>query len=417
MIAPVARKYAKTAARKRARRRFPFPFKRLRSCYHAGPAPITPPRRYTVQPAAPARTTYGHPRLKKSDFDYDLPPELIAQAPLPERSASRLLVVGPGDAPLQDRVFRDLPYLLRRGDLLVFNDTRVIPARLFGRKRTGGRVEIMIERLLGGNAARVQLGVSKSPKEGAVIDLDAGGSATVAGREGGFYLLDFDVPEPLETWLLRAGRLPLPPYIQREPGADDIERYQTVFAREVGAVAAPTAGLHFDEPLLQRLRDEGIDSGHVTLHVGAGTFQPVREEDLSRHVMHSEWINVGAALVEKVRRTRANGGRVVAVGTTVVRALESAMREGPDGTRELAPFSGETQLFILPGYRIASVDALITNFHLPQSTLLMMISAFAGRERVFAAYAHAVRARYRFFSYGDAMLLFPRAADPRTPER
>jgi S-adenosylmethionine:tRNA ribosyltransferase-isomerase len=345
-------------------------------------------------------------RLKKSDFDYDLPPELIAQAPLAERSASRLLVVPPGDGAFEDRVFRDLPSLLREGDLLVFNDTRVIPARLFGQKATGGRVEIMIERLLSGDRARAQLGVSKSPKDGTVIELDAGGRAHVLGREGEFYLLRFEVGEPLESWLLHAGRLPLPPYIQREPGADDTERYQTVFAREVGAVAAPTAGLHFDEALLARLQAMGVSFGHVTLHVGAGTFQPVRVDDLSQHVMHSEWINVGAALVERIRRTREAGGRVIGVGTTVVRALESATRHDAAGHAELMPFSGETRLFILPGYRITSVDAMVTNFHLPQSTLLMMISAFAGRARVFDAYRHAIRARYRFFSYGDAMLLW-----------
>ena len=345
-------------------------------------------------------------RLKKSDFDYDLPPELIAQAPLAERSASRLLVVPPGDAAFEDRVFRDLPSLLREGDLLVFNDTRVIPARLFGQKATGGRVEIMIERLLAGDRARAQLGVSKSPREGVVIELDAGGRATVLGREGEFYVLQFEVGEALESWLLHAGRLPLPPYIQREPGADDAERYQTVFAREIGAVAAPTAGLHFDTPLLERLQAMGVAFGHVTLHVGAGTFQPVRVDDLSQHVMHSEWINVGAALVEQIRRTREAGGRVIGVGTTVVRALESATRHDDAGRAELAPFSGETRLFILPGYRIMSVDAMVTNFHLPQSTLLMMISAFAGQARVFEAYRHAIRARYRFFSYGDAMLLW-----------
>lgn len=350
--------------------------------------------------------------LKKSDFDYALPPELIAQAPLPERSASRLLVVrADGADAFEDRVFRDLPSLLRAGDLLVFNDTRVIPARLFGRKETGGRVEIMIERLLGGGRARVQLGVSKTPKEGATIELDAGGRARVLGREESFFILGFEVPEPLESWLLHAGRLPLPPYIQREPGADDAERYQTVFAREVGAVAAPTAGLHFDEALLARLQAMGVSFGHVTLHVGAGTFQPMREDDVSRHVMHSEWINVGAALVEQIRRTREAGGRVIAVGTTVVRALESATRRDEAGRVELMPFSGETRLFILPGYRITTVDALVTNFHLPQSTLLMLVSAFAGKERVFAAYQHAVNARYRFFSYGDAMLLFPPQAD------
>jgi S-adenosylmethionine:tRNA ribosyltransferase-isomerase len=342
--------------------------------------------------------------LKKSDFQYDLPEELIAQAPLAERSASRLLVVPPTGAALQDLQVRDLADLLQPGDLLIFNDTRVIPARLFGQKPSGGRVEILIERLLGGQQARAQIGASKSPKAGSRILLDAGGQAEVLGREGEFYLLRFEVAEPLEQWLLHAGRLPLPPYIRREPGADDRERYQTVFAREVGAVAAPTAGLHFDEALLAKLRDRGVAFGHVTLHVGAGTFQPVRVDALEDHVMHREWLNVGADLVEQVRRTRAAGGRVIAVGTTVVRSLESAMADG-----ELHPFAGETQIFILPGYRIRSVDAMVTNFHLPESTLLMMVSAFAGRERIFEAYRHAIAQRYRFFSYGDAMLLW--AAD------
>ncbi|MCI4566911.1 tRNA preQ1(34) S-adenosylmethionine ribosyltransferase-isomerase QueA [Lysobacter sp. CFH 32150] len=340
--------------------------------------------------------------MKKSDFHYDLPPELIAQAPLPQRSASRLLVVPPAPAPFADRGIRDLPDLLQPGDLLVFNDTRVIPARLFGQKASGGRVEILIERLLPGNEALAQIGASKSPKAGSRIALDAGGEAEVLGREEEFYRLRFHVPESLEAWLLHAGRLPLPPYIHREAGADDTERYQTVFAREIGAVAAPTAGLHFDEALLDALRARGIGFGHVTLHVGAGTFQPVRVDDLSEHRMHSEWLNVSAALIEDIRRTREAGGHVIAVGTTVVRALESALRDG-----ELQPFSGETRIFILPGYRIRSVDMLLTNFHLPESTLLMLVSAFAGKERMSAAYEHAIRERYRFFSYGDAMLLYP----------
>ncbi len=340
--------------------------------------------------------------MKKSDFTYDLPEELIAQAPLAERSASRLMLVPAAPAAFDDRHVRDLPELLQPGDLLVFNDTRVIPARLFGQKTSGGRVEILIERLLGAQQARAQIGASKSPKAGSRIQLDAGGEAEVLGRDGEFYVLRFDIPEPLESWLVHEGRLPLPPYIHREPGADDRERYQTVFAKQVGAVAAPTAGLHFDEPLLARLRERGVRFGHITLHVGAGTFQPVRVDDLSQHVMHREWLNVGAELVEQVRRTRAAGGRVIGVGTTVVRALESAMREG-----ELHPYAGETQIFITPGYRIRSVDAMVTNFHLPESTLLMMISAFAGKQRVFEAYAHAIAQKYRFFSYGDAMLLFP----------
>ena len=343
--------------------------------------------------------------MKKSDFHYELPEALIAQAPLAERSASRLLLVPSGDAALSDLGVRDLPSLLQPGDLLVFNDTRVIPARLFGTKATGGRVEFLIERLLPGNEARAQLGFSKPPKPGSRIALDAGGEVEVLGREDSFWHLRFHVGESLEQWLQHAGRLPLPPYIQREPGADDAERYQTVFAREIGAVAAPTAGLHFVDALLDALRERGVQFGHVTLHVGAGTFQPMRVEDIREHRMHSEWLNVGAELVQQVRRTRAAGGRVIAVGTTVLRALESALVDG-----ELQPFAGETNIFIFPGYRIRSIDALLTNFHLPESTLLMLVSAFAGKARVFAAYEHAVREQYRFFSYGDAMLLFPEAA-------
>jgi S-adenosylmethionine:tRNA ribosyltransferase-isomerase len=351
--------------------------------------------------------------LKKSDFTFDLPPELIAQAPLPERSASRMLVVPPradgeaADAGFVDAGVRDLPAWLQPGDLLVFNDTRVIPARIFGNKATGGRVEILVERLLGDHEARVQMGVSKSPKPGMTIHLDAGGVLTVLGREESFYRVRYEPSarhgdSTLEKFLLRAGRLPLPPYIERLPGEADAERYQTVFAREVGAVAAPTAGLHFDQALIEAVQARGVGIGHVTLHVGAGTFQPVRAEHLHEHRMHSEWLNVGAELVERIRATRAAGHRVVAVGTTVVRALETASLGG-----ELQPYAGETSIFIHPGVRIRSVDALLTNFHLPESTLLMLVSAFCGRERILAAYAHAVRQRYRFFSYGDAMLLFP----------
>jgi len=343
------------------------------------------------------------PQLKKSDFHYDLPTELIAQQPLSERSASRLLVVDPVARGFADRRFGDLLEYLRAGDLLVFNDTRVLPARLFGHKETGGAVEILIERVLGAHEARAQLGVSKKPKPGSRIVLDDGSGVTVLGREGEFFALRFDGSEPLERLLARLGRMPLPPYIARDADAGDLERYQTVYARAPGAVAAPTAGLHFDAPLLERLRSAGIDFGYVTLHVGAGTFQPMRSERIEEHVMHREWLNVGAELVEKIRRTRANGGRVVAVGTTVVRALESALRDG-----EVQPFAGETQIFIFPGFHICSVDALITNFHLPESTLLMLVSSFAGRELILDAYRHAVEQSYRFFSYGDAMLILPR---------
>jgi S-adenosylmethionine:tRNA ribosyltransferase-isomerase len=340
--------------------------------------------------------------LKKSDFHYELPTELIAQTPLPERSASRLLVVDVLAQHLSDRQFTDLIQYLKPNDLLVFNDTRVLPARLYGHKETGGVVEILIERVTGAHEALAQLGVSKKPKPGSRILLDDGSAATVLGREGEFYTLRFDGPEMLEKLLLRLGRMPLPPYIARAAEAADAERYQTVYARAPGAVAAPTAGLHFDAPLLQALRDKGIDFGYVTLHVGAGTFQPLRTEHVEDHAMHREWLNVGAALVEQIRRARAAGGRVIAVGTTVVRALESATRAG-----EVHPFAGETQIFIFPGFHISSVDALVTNFHLPESTLLMLVSAFAGRELILDAYRHAVAEGYRFFSYGDAMLILP----------
>ncbi|MFZ2235025.1 MAG: tRNA preQ1(34) S-adenosylmethionine ribosyltransferase-isomerase QueA [Dokdonella sp.] len=344
--------------------------------------------------------------MKKADFHFELPSELIAQQPLAQRSASRLLVVDAAGDHVDDRRFAELPELLRDGDLLVFNDTRVLPARLFGHKESGGAVEILVERVTAAQTARAQLGVSKKPKPDSRIVLSDGTELTVLGRDGEFFELRCEPTETFEQLLLRLGRMPLPPYIERDADEADLERYQTVFARESGAVAAPTAGLHFDEALLQSLRGRGIDFGHVTLHVGAGTFQPMRVEALSEHVMHREWLNVGAALVEQIRETRARGGRVIAVGTTVVRALESALRDG-----KLQPFAGETQIFIFPGYRIRSVDGLVTNFHLPESTLLMLVSAYAGRDRMLAAYQHAVEQRYRFFSYGDAMLIWPPTED------
>ena len=340
--------------------------------------------------------------MKKSDFDFDLPRELIAQVPLPERSASRLLVLDVAAQAHRDRMFRELPQFLRPGDLLVFNDTRVLPARLYGRKESGGAVEILVERVTGAHEATVQLGVSKKPKPGGRIELADGSHAVVLGRDESFFRLRFEAPEPLEKLLLKLGEMPLPPYIERHADAGDMERYQTVFAREPGAVAAPTAGLHFDETVLDRLRERGVEFGYVTLHVGAGTFQPVRVDDIKDHHMHREWLNVGAHLVGQIRRARAHGGRVIAVGTTVVRALESASRDG-----ELHPFAGETRIFIFPGYRFTSIDGLVTNFHLPQSTLLMLVSALAGRDFVLDAYRHAVAQRYRFFSYGDAMLILP----------
>ncbi|MGE3106481.1 MAG: tRNA preQ1(34) S-adenosylmethionine ribosyltransferase-isomerase QueA [Lysobacterales bacterium] len=348
----------------------------------------------------------GCQTLKTSDFQFDLPPERIAQAPLAERSASRLLRLDGADGRIEDHRMAALPGLLRAGDLLVFNDTRVLPARLFGRKASGGGVEVLVERVLDRQQLLVQMRASKTPKPGSLLHLDGGVAATVLGRDGEFFRIALADGEDALAVLERIGHVPLPPYIQRPDAAFDQARYQTVFARASGAVAAPTAGLHFDAALLDALTAAGIGQAWLTLHVGAGTFQPVRVENLEQHRMHSERFTVSAELCERIRATRAAGGRVVAVGTTVVRALESALRDGV-----LVPASGETDIFISPGYTITSVDALITNFHLPQSTLLMLVSAFAGRERVLAAYAHAVEAGYRFFSYGDAMLIFPAGSD------
>jgi len=338
--------------------------------------------------------------MRRADFAYELPGELIAQAPLPDRPASRLLVLDGPTGACRDGMFRDLPSLLEPGDLLVLNDTRVIPARAFGRKATGGRVEMLVERITGDRAVTAQLKASKTPAVGGRIEFDGGAVATIAGRAENLWMLDFD--RPVLPWLEAHGHVPLPPYIQRVDEADDRERYQTVFARTPGAVAAPTAGLHFDESLLAAIRLRGVRTATVTLHVGAGTFQPVRADDPREHRLHAERVEVSPAVCEAVQAARARGGRVVAVGTTVVRSLESAA-----AGEELRPFEGETDLFILPGYRFRVVDALVTNFHLPESSLLMLVAAFAGQEAVLAAYRHAVEARYRFFSYGDAMFVTP----------
>jgi len=340
--------------------------------------------------------------MKKSDFSYDLPTELIAQAPLQGRSDSRLLVVPQNSTGFEDRQFSDILDYMNAGDLLVFNDTRVIPARLYGQKQTGGQVEILIERLLPAQQVRAQIGASKAPKPGSTISLNDGTVMTVLSVDNGFYQLQFETDEPVETVLNRLGKMPLPPYIQRTADTSDESRYQTVFAKHAGAVAAPTAGLHFDEALLDTLKQKGVQFGHITLHVGAGTFQPMRAEHVKDHVMHSEWLNVGAELCQQMLETRVRGNRIIAVGTTVVRALESASVNGV-----VHPFAGDTQIFIFPGYKIRSVDALITNFHLPESTLLMMVSAFTGKQRIFDAYEYAIAQKYRFFSYGDAMMLFP----------
>jgi S-adenosylmethionine:tRNA ribosyltransferase-isomerase len=331
-----------------------------------------------------------------SDFDFDLPSELIAQTPLAKRSASRLLEVD--GSRLVDRQFTDIVDLLSPGDLLVFNDTRVLKARFFGVKASGGKVEVLIERILDNRTAHAQVRASKSPQPGSTIRLADAFDVTVGERAGEFYTLNFpsDVFELIEAH----GRLPLPPYIEHAADQYDEERYQTVYAKQPGAVAAPTAGLHFDDELLARLRDKGVNMAFVTLHVGAGTFQPVRSENLAEHQMHSEWYTIPQETLEAVRATQAAGRNVVAVGTTSMRALESASQSGA-----LEAGSNDTRLFITPGYAFKTVTRLVTNFHLPKSTLLMLVSAFAGYDEIRAAYAHAIAQRYRFFSYGDAMLL------------
>jgi S-adenosylmethionine:tRNA ribosyltransferase-isomerase len=343
-----------------------------------------------------------------SDFHYDLPRELIAQFPAEPRSASRLLVVDAVNDRLEDRHFVDFIELLRPGDLLVLNDTRVIPARLFARKESGGRVEVLIERALDEQRALAQLRANKPVRCGARLLFGDKISAEISGREGEFYTLRFSDTAPLMDVLQRLGHVPLPPYIERVDEPCDRERYQTVYACRAGAVAAPTAGLHFDKPLLGRLASVGVQVGFVTLHIGAGTFQPIRVSDIREHHMHAEYVDVSEPVCTQIMQTRARGGRVVAVGTTVVRALETAAHAG-----RLTPFKGETQLYIYPGFRFRVVDALLTNFHLPGSSLLVMVCAFAGRQCVLGAYRHAVTQRYRFFSYGDAMLVLPQIQDQR----
>ena len=338
--------------------------------------------------------------MQTSDFYFELPDALIAQHPPAKRGDSRLLHVHGASGLYDDRHFSDLPELLQPGDLLVFNNTRVMKARLFGTKETGGKVEILIERLISPHTAMAHVRASKSPKEGGVILVDDW-RIEVTGREASLFHLQ-SPHMPFTQLMETAGHMPLPPYIARADEVADTERYQTVYAEREGAVAAPTAGLHFTPEMLARLRHRGIDMAHVTLHVGAGTFQNLRAEHIEENRLHSERVEVTQACVEAVNEARAAGGRVIAIGTTSVRSLECASTTG-----ELRPFSGETDLFIQPGYRFRSVDAMITNFHLPQSSLLMLVSAFAGRERILDAYAHAVREKYRFFSYGDAMFLTP----------
>jgi S-adenosylmethionine:tRNA ribosyltransferase-isomerase len=338
--------------------------------------------------------------MRTADFDFDLPPELIAQLPAPERAASRLLHLDGSDGSLRDALFYELPQHLRADDLLVFNDTRVIKARLFGVKDSGGKIEALVERVLGEHEALVFIRASHAPKPGSRLLLAGAIHAVVEARQDDLYRLRLENPETVFDLLERHGSLPLPPYIGHQPDAHDESRYQTVYARHPGAVAAPTAGLHFDQPMLDRLAQMGVQSARVTLHVGAGTFQPVRVEHIAEHRMHSECYTVPQETVDAVKQAGAVGGRVMAVGTTSLRALEAAASGG-----ELRAGQGETDIFITPGYRFRVVERLLTNFHLPRSTLLMLVSAFAGAENIRRAYRHAVEKRYRFFSYGDAMLI------------
>ena len=344
--------------------------------------------------------------MRTDDFHFDLPDELIAQQPCEQRSASRLLHLSRsaevGEEAIQHRQFKDLIDLLNAGDLLVFNDTRVIPARLYGHKPTGGKVEVLIERLINENHCLAHVRASKPPKIGSLLQIGEQGDYTlkVDARQDDLFVLSSNDQSRLTDIMQQVGHIPLPPYITRADEAVDFERYQTVYSKKPGAVAAPTAGLHFDDDMLKQLKDKGVDSTFVTLHVGAGTFQPVRSENIEDHPMHSEYLEVNQATVDACQQARQKGGRIIAVGTTAVRSLETASANGT-----LHPFSGETSIFIYPGYKFRSVDAMITNFHLSESTLLMLVSAFASKEAIFRAYQQAIENRYRFFSYGDAMFI------------
>jgi S-adenosylmethionine:tRNA ribosyltransferase-isomerase len=345
--------------------------------------------------------------MRVADFSFELPDSLIARHPLAERHGSRLLVLDGPSGALDHRQFIDLPGYLRPGDLMVFNNTRVIPARVFGQKASGGKLEILVERVLDTHSVLAHVRSSKSPKPGSAILIDGGGEAEMVARHDALFELRFN--EEVLPLLDRVGHMPLPPYIDRPDEGADRERYQTVYAERSGAVAAPTAGLHFDEQILEQIKAKGVETAFVTLHVGAGTFQPVRVEKLEDHHMHKEWLEVSQDVVDAVKACKARGGRVIAVGTTSVRSLESAARSG-----ELKPFSGDTDIFIFPGRPFHVVDALVTNFHLPESTLLMLVSAFAGYRETIAAYKAAVDNAYRFFSYGDAMFITrnPQACGP-----
>jgi len=346
--------------------------------------------------------------MRRTDFTFELPEGLIAQQPVAERTASRLLVLDGQTGIMDDKVFTDLIGFLQVGDVLVFNNTQVIPARLHGNKASGGKIEVLVERIVDEHVALVHIRASKSPKPGTELIFEQGVTAEVTGRDGDLFIVKFNHNKQEQNTVLdildAIGHMPLPPYIQREDESFDQERYQTVYAKKPGAVAAPTAGLHFDETMLQQLSEKGIEQIHVTLHVGAGTFQPVRADDLKDHHMHKEWIELTAENCEKINKAKQQGRRIIAVGTTSVRCLESAALFAEDDGK-LKPYTGETDIFITPGYEFKVIDALVTNFHLSESTLLMLVSAFAGYENIKNAYQHAIKEKYRFFSYGDAMFL------------
>lgn len=338
--------------------------------------------------------------MQIADFDYQLPSELIAQQPLPDRAASRLLCLDKTHGVCKHQQFSNLGTFLRQGDLLIFNNTKVIPARLFGQKQTGGQIEILIERIVSTDTAWAHVRASKAPKIGSKLFV-ADSQLQVIGREEALFKLQITAPLTLMDLLTQQGHMPLPPYIMREDNNQDLKRYQTVYASQEGAVAAPTAGLHFTEQLIADLQRQGVNTAYLTLHVGAGTFQPVRVDNIHEHHMHKEWINVSQNIIDQIKQTKQAGGRVIAVGTTVVRSLETAVRDG-----ELQAYQGDTDIFIYPGFEFKVIDSLITNFHLPKSTLLMLVSALAGMENIKQAYQAAIEERYRFFSYGDAMLIF-----------
>ncbi|WP_108651598.1 tRNA preQ1(34) S-adenosylmethionine ribosyltransferase-isomerase QueA [Dongshaea marina] len=343
--------------------------------------------------------------MQLSDFFFDLPDELIARYPMPERAGSRLLQLDGNSGELCHGMFADLLEQVRPGDLMVFNNTRVIPARMFGQKETGGKVEMLVERLLDGQQILAHLRASKAPKPGTKLIFEQAVHAEVKGRQGDLFLLEIQGERPVLELLEEFGHIPLPPYIDRADEDSDKERYQTVYNEKPGAVAAPTAGLHFDELMLEKLKAKGVEFAFVTLHVGAGTFQSVRVDNIEEHKMHSEYVELSQEVVDQITKTREQGGRIIAVGTTSVRSLESAARVTLAQNKPLAPFFDDTDIFIYPGFEFQLVDAMITNFHLPESTLIMLVSAFAGKENILKAYNEAVKKEYRFFSYGDAMFL------------